>query len=209
MLDEERREAFLQALQSLQDEQTEHDNREAEAQQRQQEQLQRDLEESKQRRIEEEERERQRVEERRRSPKRAPSEVDYGIDDSYHNESTGGSAKARSTRGGSAKGTTSKSSRNGATASHASKPVASNKKVSAQAAPGVIQRAGTIITNLRKLLDSMAASFKTNPMVLLRLLAFMVAIIVAFSRRDVKDRVRRMWDKVRATAGMGVKVSYI
>ena len=50
-------------------------------------------------------------------------------------------------------------------------------------------------------------------MFLLQLLAFIVGLLVVISRKDVKDRVRRLlaqgWGKVRQTAGMGVKVSYI
>lgn len=206
VLDEERREAFLQALQSLQDEQAEQENREEEAQRQQEEQLQRDLEEAKQRRIQDEERERQREEESRRALlKREPSEVDYGVDDSHHGGSINGSTTARSARvDPKPSKPASKSVRNGV--SHASKS-STGKKIVAR--PSMVQRMGAIITNLRKLLESMAASFQTNPMLLLRLFAFSVAIVVAFSRRDVKDRVKRMWEKVRATAGMGVKVSYI
>jgi len=59
----------------------------------------------------------------------------------------------------------------------------------------------------------MSTSFKTNPMVMLRLLAFAVALLLALSRQDVKNKLKQImskgWNKVRATAGMGVKVSYI
>lgn len=204
VLDDERREAFLQALQSLQDEQAEQENREAEAQREQEEQLKRDLEESKQRRLEEEERERRRAEDSRRSPpRREPSEVDYGVDDS-HSGSINGSTKARSTRESKPTKGPSKATRNGV--GHASKPSTGKKVVKN---PSVLQRMNAIVINLRKLLEGMAASFQRNPMLLLRFLAFIVAVVIAFGRRDVRERIRRMWDKVRATAGMGVKVSYI
>jgi hypothetical protein len=76
-----------------------------------------------------------------------------------------------------------------------------------------MKRAGAIIANLRKLLDAMAAHLKANPMVLLRTLAFIVALLLVLSRRDIKERLKSImakgWGKVRATAGMGVKVSYI
>jgi hypothetical protein len=207
VLDEERREAFLQALQSLQDEQNEQSNRELEAQREQEEQLQKDLDEARRRRIENEEREkeRHRQEQESRSSKKASSELDYGIETSYPNGSTNGSPKARLAKASL------KSSRTGASTSHASRPSIPGKKVIVT--PGMMQRAGNIIANLRKLLENMSTSFKTNPMVMLRLLAFAVALLLALSRQDVKNKLKQImskgWNKVRATAGMGVKVSYI
>ncbi|KAK5701276.1 hypothetical protein LTR17_022733 [Elasticomyces elasticus] len=48
---------------------------------------------------------------------------------------------------------------------------------------------------------------------LFRFLMFMLAFVLVAARRDVRVRVRRMveqgWGKVRKTVGMGVKVSYI
>lgn len=209
VLDDERREAFLQALQSLQEEQNEVARREREVQKREEEQLQRDIEDARRRRAENDERERQLQQELERgSTKTASSEVDYGIEDSrpHINGSANGSAKARS-----AKGSSKPSRSSGATVSHASRPSVSNTKPVPP--PSFIKRAGAIIANLRKLLEAMAESFKGNPMILLRLLAFIVALLLVLSRRDVKARVKKImgngWNKVRATAGMGVKVSYI
>lgn len=52
-----------------------------------------------------------------------------------------------------------------------------------------------------------------NPGLILRLLLFVVALVVAFGRRGVRERVQRVtgkgWEKVRETVGMGVRVSYI
>jgi len=70
-----------------------------------------------------------------------------------------------------------------------------------------------VISSLRKLVEGMATHFQTNPMVLLRMLTFILGILAIVSRRDVRERIRRVigtgWGKVRQTAGMGVKVSYI
>jgi hypothetical protein len=208
VLDDERREAFLQALQSLQDEQNEVARREREVQKREEEQLQRDIEDARRRRVENEERERQLQQELERgSTKTASSEVDYGIENSPpYTGSANSSTKARS-----AKGSSKPSRSNGATVSHASRPSVSNTKPAPPAS--FIKRAGAIIANLRKLLETMAESFKGNPMILLRLLAFIVAILLVLSRRDIKARIKKImgngWGKVKATAGMGVKVSYI
>ena len=50
-------------------------------------------------------------------------------------------------------------------------------------------------------------------MLLLRFVLFLVGLVLALSRRDVKDRLGRItgsgWEKIRGTVGMGVKVSYI
>lgn len=208
VLDEERREAFLQALQSLQEEQNEVAKQEREAQRRQDEQLQKDIEEARRRRAEEEERERALQDQESRSNKTASTEGDYGIERSHPrpNGSAAGSAKARSIKG------VSKTSRgNGGTFSHISRPSLSDKKVAT--VPSMMKRAGDVIANLRRLFENMAISFNGNPIILMRILAFVVALLLLLSRRDIKDRVRRImgsgWDKIRATAGMGVKVSYI
>lgn len=203
MLDEERREAFLQALQSLQEEQMESERREKEERRYQEEQLKRDVEEATRRRIESEERER-REEEVRNKRSEKGSEIDYGVEDSPPRP---GSSKSRSSvKGGSAKG--GRSLPSSSPTARSSVP-AKNVKVP----PSLLTRAGNVVMNVRKLVESMAGSFKTRPMLLMQMLAFIVGILVLLSRRDVKERVKSIlgkgWGKVRQTAGMGVKVSYI
>jgi hypothetical protein len=207
VLDEERREAFLQALQSLQDEQNEVEKREREERRYQEEVLKKEIEEGRRRReAEEKERERRRVEEERHKGKgRASSETDYGVEDALP---SGASNKARSVKAGSAKGDNDRRK-------HVTSPTArpSVPGVRKAQSPTLMTRAGYVIANLRKLVDQMAESFKTNPMVLLRTLAFIVGILAVMARRDVRERIKRItgqgWQKVRQTAGMGVKVSYI
>ena len=203
MLDEERREAFLQALQSLQEEQMESERREKEERRYQEEQLKRDVEEARRRRIESEEREK-REEEARNKRSEKGSEIDYGVEDSPPRP---GSSKSRSSvKGGSAKG--GRSLPSSSPTARSSVP-AKNVKVP----PSLLTRAGNVVTNVRKLVESMAGSFKTRPMLLMQMLGFIVGILVLLSRRDVKERVKSIlgkgWGKVRQTAGMGVKVSYI
>lgn len=206
VLDEERREAFLQALQSLQDEQYEADAREREETRYQEEQLQKDLEDARRRRAENEARERERQEEERETEKRREklgsrsSEVDYGVEETRPGSS---SSKPRSAKSSSLKGsktpTSSPKSKSKAT------PPAARKMP-----PGIVARAGTILSNLRKLIEG---HMSLRPMFLMQLLAFIVGLLVVISRRDVKERIKRImsqgWGKVRQTAGMGVKVSYI
>ena len=77
----------------------------------------------------------------------------------------------------------------------------------------IYRRSALILSNLQKLIKNMTDQISQNPMSLLRFVLFLMGVIVAFSRRDVKDRLGRLtgagWDKVKKTVGMGVKVSYI
>ncbi|KAK7744415.1 hypothetical protein SLS62_010139 [Diatrype stigma] len=200
VLDEERRDAFLQALQSLQDEKHESERREREEQQRQDDKLQKDLEEARKLRAENEARERRRIDEER--TKREGSEVDYGVEGTPAPSANG---KAKQTKAGS-----SASSRK-PKPSPTSKPKDKGKAVVAR--PGIGTRATLVLTNLRNVLAQMGTTLKTNPVVLMRLLAFIISIIVMFGKRNIRERIQRIlgsgWNKVKATAGMGVKVSYI
>ncbi|KAI1132926.1 hypothetical protein F5Y10DRAFT_152922 [Nemania abortiva] len=195
VLDEERREAFLQALQSLQEEQQAAQQREREEQQRQEAELKRDIENARRLRAENEARERRRLEEEH--AKREASEVDYGIEQSPPPSSH---SKTRSPRNGSAL--------------PKSVPSSSTPKAKKAVVPlSFGARAAMIIANLGKVIEQMGASLRTNPMLLMRLIAFIVSIIVVFSRRDLRERIQRIlgsgWKKVKQTAGMGVKVSYL
>ncbi|TGJ80335.1 hypothetical protein E0Z10_g8419 [Xylaria hypoxylon] len=196
VLDEERREAFLQALQSLQEEQQAVQQREREEQQRQEDSLKKDIEDARRLRAENEAREHRRLEEER--GKREASEVDYGIEQSSHPSSP---SKARDSRNGSAM---SKQSQSSSSVSKAKKSAAP---------PSLGARAAMIIANLRNIIEQMGSSLRTNPMLLMRLVAFIVSIIVVFGRRDLRERIKRIlgsgWTKVKQTAGMGVKVTYI
>lgn len=195
VLDEERREAFLQALQSLQDEQ-----QEVEAREREERRYQEEVEEQRRKREKEVE-ERRQEEERER---RIGSEVDYGVEDNPPRPASS-KGPARSANGDSVKGGRRQ------VASPTARSAKPAKKVPPP--PSIVNRAGVIIANLRKALENMAAGFQTNPMFLLKMLAFIVSILMVVGRRDIREKIQRVlgnsWTKVRQTAGMGVKVSYI
>ena len=59
----------------------------------------------------------------------------------------------------------------------------------------------------------MGQGLASNPMATMRMLLFLLMFAFAFGRRDVRERIKRVfgkaWDKVAATVGMGMKVSYI
>ncbi|KAF6842797.1 peroxin 26 [Colletotrichum musicola] len=203
VLDDERREAFLQALQSLQEDQQEADRRDAEERRLQEEQLRRDIEEAKKLRAENEERERRRLEEER--ARREGTEVDYGIEKT---PSRAGSSKAGSSKGRHARAVSNASGSN----SSPKMPI-SRAKGKSPTSPSFGTRASMVVSRLKELIDQLSGSFKTNPMLLMRLVAFILSLVIMFGQKNIRERIQRVlgngWNKVKATAGMGVKVSYI
>ena len=77
----------------------------------------------------------------------------------------------------------------------------------------IYKHSAAVLNALQQLIKNTTEQVSQNPMSLLRLVLFLMGLIVAFSRRDVKDRLGRLtgagWDKFKKTVGMGVKVSYI
>lgn len=217
VLDDERREAFLQALQSLQEDQLEAERKERDEKLRQEEQLRRDVEEARRLRAENEDRERRRLEEERARRREGGSEVDYGIDaggGGGRASSVGGSSagkgaarRARAQTGGSSR--SSRAQRANAAAGGGTSP--NKSKAVAPASLGA--RAALVFANVRAMIERMSVTLHTNPMLLMRFLAFIIGLVVMFGKKNMRDRVARIlgtsWNKVKATAGMGVKVSYI
>ncbi|KAI1433933.1 hypothetical protein GGR50DRAFT_665233 [Xylaria sp. CBS 124048] len=197
VLDEERREAFLQALESLYEEQQAVAQKEREELQKQEDLLKRDIEEARRLRAENEAREHGRIEEER--AKREATEVDYGIEQSSQPSPHSKTQNPRATSPAPAE----------SSQPRPSTPKA--KKVVAR--PSFGTRAAMIIANIQKIIERTGASLRANPMLMMRLIAFVISIITVFSRRDLRERIQRIlesvWSKVRQTAGMGVKVSYI
>ena len=77
----------------------------------------------------------------------------------------------------------------------------------------ILKRSIALLSTIHKLLSNMTFHMSQNPAVLLRFVLFLMALIAAFGRRDLRERMRRIagsgYDKVRNTVGMGFKVSYI
>jgi hypothetical protein len=202
MLDDERKEAFLQALHGLKEEQDMAAMREKELAKQQKEQLeQQRQQEEEERRLAEEARveEERRREEAKRRPQRPP-------DAASKREHASSVSSSRPRSSGSAA-----HSQNGTTSRPSRQP---KKEVSRRAPPTTLYaRASALLIALRTMLFDTAQGLANNPMALLRTLLFVLAFALAFGRRDLRERVRRIvqraWEKVRATVGMGVKVSYI
>lgn len=207
-LDEETREAFIQTLDDLQDqrngttaddEETSHDHDE-EAQQELQE-----------------------VEPRHEEESLEPLDRQYHTDDSDATLKSAPRSKHQRTHSEHDYGIETPRSKSPPPQSAAKPPIASRpsqsrithsspstpRKKPSPPPSSLYKRTSTILLNLQHLIGNMTQSLSKNPMALLRFVFFLLGLVVALSRRDVKDRIAKGWDKVRQTVGMGVKVTYI
>jgi hypothetical protein len=188
VLDDERKEAFLQALHGLKEEQNENAVREKEIQQQQQEQLEQQRQKEEEARLAEarradEDAARQR-EEARRQQQRPP-------DPSARPKSSLGPGTSRSSRAATPK-----------------------KDITRRPPPASLyKRAANMFAALQTLVLNTAHTLSSNPMAMMRTVLFLLMFALAFGRRDLRERAKRIlqrgWEKVRGTVGMGVKVSYI
>ena len=156
--------------------------------------MRREVEEARRQRAENEERERKRIEEDRL--RREGSEVDYGIEQtpSY---AMNNSSKAQQSRPQQRLPRTSVSRPN-------------TKAVAPQTFTG---QASLLLSRLRTAIQELAFSLNGNPVLLMRLLAFVMGLLIMVGHQGIRQRVQRIlgasWNKVKMTAGMGAKVSYI
>ncbi|EHY56294.1 hypothetical protein ABEF92_007347 [Exophiala dermatitidis] len=93
------------------------------------------------------------------------------------------------------------------------RPGRPTRKPKAPTQNGLIRQARQLFLALTNLARNMAGAVSNNPTTLLRLLLFILAFVMAFSQRQIRERAKRLldtsWQKIRGTVGMGVKVSYI
>ncbi|KAI4167101.1 MAG: hypothetical protein LQ343_007463 [Gyalolechia ehrenbergii] len=133
--------------------------------------------------------------------RRSNSEHDYGIE-----EKKPVKAKELDIKPPSRTGSKANQQRN-------SKPLPPKTSPRKPTGDGMIRRSVAFVAAFHNLISNMTYSLSKNPLAQLRFVLVLVALLVALSRRDVKDRIRRIardgWDRVRRTIGMGVKVSYI
>ncbi|KAK0661160.1 putative PEX26 peroxisomal biogenesis factor 26, partial [Cercophora samala] len=191
VLDEERREAFLQALDSLQEEQKEFERIEELKRKENEERIKRDIEEARRLRAENEERERKRLEEERVKREKEEKERKERISGKKKGKGKGG-AGAKMPAGG---------------------PSGGKARRDSEGTMTLASRATVVLGNLRGVVDQFAAAWQMNPFAMYRFLAFIIGLVVVFGRKKTRERVMRLvgvaWGKVAATAGMGTKVSYI
>lgn len=197
VLDEERREAFQHALQSLREEKSHDAIREAELKKRQEEELEARRQEEVRKRQEEAQAEQQRKKrEAEQKQKAAPSP-------------TNGSHKGTAPRAAPANGQGARKP----PVPGSAKNVKAQKSSGTTPPPNLYKRATWLVASLQSSILNARQSVMRNPMVVMRFLLFLFAFVIAFARRDVRERIRRTvgsaYDRVKRTVGMGVKVSYI
>jgi len=128
--------------------------------------------------------------------------VDYGIENT---PSVAGSSKSTSSRRRGA------SSASGPPSPKAPRPRPKGK--SGPVALTIGQRASMMVSNLGRLVEQLGQSMRNNPMLLMRLIAFLVGFVLTLGRKSIRERLQRLlgngYAKVMATAGMATKVSYI
>ncbi|KAL1965714.1 hypothetical protein VTN77DRAFT_5214 [Rasamsonia byssochlamydoides] len=205
VLDEERKDVFLQTLEGLKEEKERGNQRAAELQREKEAELERQMREEEQRKAEAAAAERL----QQNGHKRTSSEVDYGIEKEHPN----GVAKEKQADKPSSSGKSIPPS--GRTPFSPSPPPGSSKKIKKAEKPAapVSRQARALLNVLRNILRSLSQSVVGNPMAFLRTLLFTLGILMALSRQDVRERIRKLtntsWQKIRGTVGMGMKVSYI
>lgn len=87
------------------------------------------------------------------------------------------------------------------------------RKAKASNQNSMLAQARQLFLALSNLARNLAGTISKNPTTLLRFVLFILAFVMAFSQRQVRERARKLlrtsWGKVRGTVGMGTKVSYI
>ncbi|KAJ5894732.1 hypothetical protein N7495_006423 [Penicillium taxi] len=196
VLDEERKELFIQTLEQLKEEKERGELRAAELQRNKDAEFERQQDEER-RRAEEEAA--KAAAQQSNNHKHNTPEVDFGIEK--------GSPRSTSKAKGSK--VPDKSLSGKPTARAAVSPKSSKKQVKAELRADQPRA----IASLRNLIKNIIQSISANPISLLRALLFVIGILMAVSRQNVRERVRRItgtaWQKMKDTVGMGVKVSYI
>ncbi|KAK4940906.1 hypothetical protein LTR10_019059 [Elasticomyces elasticus] len=92
-------------------------------------------------------------------------------------------------------------------------PRRAGRKSKASNQNSMFAQARQLFLALSNLVHNLAGTLSKNPTSLLRSLLFILAFVMAFSQKQVRERARKLlntsWAKVRGTVGMGTKVSYI
>jgi hypothetical protein len=180
VLDDERKEAFLLALHSLREEKEDAEAREEKLRQQQQEQM-----EERRRETEVQRQEESRAEDERRKREEENRRPLRGSDERLRKPPQ--APPSRTSRQPAKRPTT--------------------------PPPSFYNRASVMFASIQALIANTAHQMTANPLALFRTFFFLLAFVLAIGRRDLRERVLRIlrnaWDKLRRTAGMGVKVSYI
>ena len=158
----------------------------------------------------------------RKGHQRTSSEVDYGIEKDHPNGTTSTQPPATITKPPQQPPMTSlppqpepntPSIRPLQLSPPAQTPRHPVRRSKAQSQNTLLAQARHLLTALSNLARNLSGTVMGNPTAMFRFLLFVLAFVIAFSRREVRERLRRVfgssWDKIARTVGMGTKVSYI
>ncbi|KAF5866426.1 hypothetical protein ETB97_011978 [Aspergillus alliaceus] len=202
VLDEERKEMFLQTLDGLKEEKEQGELRAAALQREKDAELERQMREAERQKKEEEA---AAAESSKKGHARDNSEVDYGIEKANLNRN--GSIKGRKGEKQSGSKVSTSSNRTAFSPTRSKNTKRPEKPVSR---PGQTRALANVLRNILRYITKTIAG---NPLSFARTLLFLLGLLVALSRQGVRERLQRItgagWQKVRGTLGMGVKVSYI
>lgn len=209
VLDEERKEVFLQTLDELKDEKERGNQRAAELQREKEAEMERQIQEAEERQKKEAAAAAEKSQKTLNGHKRANSEVDH----------PNGASKSRAVKadkpvpGGDKKtkpSVTTTSRRTGFPQPSSSSKSAGEKERSVTASS---RRLRVFYNLIRNIFQRFQHSVAGNPMAFIRTLIFTLGFLLALSRQDVRARIQRLTNsslqKIRGTIGMGMKVSYI
>jgi hypothetical protein len=199
LLDEERKEAYLAALQNLKEEKDGTAQRERESK---------------------EHREREMEEEKRQEEARQ-AEAAHQAEEELKAAEAAAKPKPTPTTKAPSNGTTATpkptpTARPSSSAAPQSASKPSTKKPPPHSRPSppptLYRRASSALGNLQVMLSRSLTSGQSS-MALLRFMMFMIAFLLVIGRRDLRMKLRRGmergWGSVKKTVGMGVKVSYV
>lgn len=214
MLDDERRDAFLQSLQELKEVRVyEMQEEESILQQQKDAQLLEQLEDKNKTDAEMTASHMHASGRNGSIHRRTSSEVDYGIEQKQPNSSSTSGPKLSKAPSTSGSAPTPSAAR-----TQFPPPVEGSRdrkvrRSPQKQSPALFQQVGNLFRVLQKLAYNMVTSAGADSKLLLKMLLSLLAIIMALSRRDIRARAKRIlndgWGKIRNTVGMGVKVSYI
>ncbi|KAI1007376.1 hypothetical protein K3495_g841 [Podosphaera aphanis] len=190
ILDEERKEAFLDALHTLQEEHTEIERMKQAEQIYREKNLKRSIEEARQ--IREVEQRKEEEERARRDKGLEGSEIDYGVEEKTDSRTF--SRYAALTK-----------SKKSILHSSSSKAGAPAKDVPSS----LLHRATVILNNIYKLLESAVISLEIKPLLLLKATTFVLGLLFLLGRQEIKYMIIKSWIKLKQTIVMGGKVTYI
>ncbi|CCU81238.1 peroxin 26 [Blumeria hordei DH14] len=192
ILDEERRDAFLQALQSLQDEQAAIVRKEK-------------CDELRRESVEQiAEGKRNQESEQQVKASRVGTEADNDCIKTGESEFV-----AEDKLSGQPMARISAASKASLPKKTSNQPSSSRPAPAKKVPPSYFARILIVLGNIRRTIENLSISLKMRPLFLMKFLTIFMGLLVLLSRRGIQDMIKRSWTKVRQTGAMAGKVTYI